>query len=134
MTNHITVKDFKMLNLLKKIVEKYYEIDDISTKSREAENVEARVVFCVLAKKITNKSYTKIGLYIKRDHSSISHYHNKNYDSWLSLPKFNIAKLQNIQIIYNNFMEQTSQPSEFYSVPVDLKSSNETKPISEVFR
>lgn len=98
-----------MLDILKDIVQKHYHIDDISVLNRKEKFVEARAVFGIVARQNTNFGLHKIGKSIKRDHSTILHYHKKIYESWLMFPKLNIKKLQTIQIIYDNFIKQTNQ-------------------------
>lgn len=73
-----------MLDLLKvkKLVESYYNIKDISIKKRSQVYVDARTVYIVLAKRLTNYNYTIIGEYIKRDHSSVTHAINSIYSQW----------------------------------------------------
>tara|TARA_B100000965_G_C19152065_1_gene566458 strand:+ start:101 stop:535 length:435 start_codon:yes stop_codon:yes gene_type:complete len=137
MTNYQNVKDFKILTMLKqikKLVENYYNIQDISVKNRRPKFVEARVVYSIIVRQNSNYTLSEIGNLINRDHSSICHYNEKIYDSWISFPKFNIDKLQSIQIIYNNFIEQNSHKAEFYNVAIDDKSSNEKKSLSKIFR
>jgi len=123
-----------MLDIIKKIVENHYQIKDISIRNRKEKFVEARAIYGIVARQNTDFGYCQIGKKINRDHATILHYNKKIYDSWISFPKLNIKKLQTIKIIYNNFIEQNSQPAEFYNIAIDNKSSNEKQSISKIFR
>jgi len=106
MTKQPNAKDFKMLNTLKKFVENHYQINDISAYNRTDKYVEARAIFSIIARQNTYLTLKEIGKYINRGHDTVSHHNKKKYNSWLSTPKYNFQKLQNIQIIYNNFRAQ----------------------------
>ena len=47
--------------------------EDIKSKSRKMEFVHPRQIFCYMARKLTDKSYTDIGYFINRDHATVMH-------------------------------------------------------------
>lgn len=61
------------LKLLVDLVQKEFNIIDISTKKRGSERVHARWVYFKLARMYTHKSYSVIGREVKRDHATVLH-------------------------------------------------------------
>lgn len=61
------------LKLLVDLVQKEFNIVDISTKKRGCERVHARWVYFKLARMYTHKSYSLIGREVKRDHATVLH-------------------------------------------------------------
>ena len=65
------------LELIKSIVENFYSIQDISIKSRELKNDDARKVFSYIAEKHTGSSNSEIMDILKRDRSTFYNLHKK---------------------------------------------------------
>lgn len=93
------------LYILKKIVENYFKIADISVRCRRQNYVKARVIYSIVARQTTVHTMSEIGEIIKRDHSSINYFINQTYQSWLLFFKHNNQNLNIVKIIYDNFIE-----------------------------
>jgi hypothetical protein len=61
------------LKLLVDLVQKEFNIADLSTKKRGHERVHARWVYFKLARMYTHKSFSLIGKEVKRDHATVLH-------------------------------------------------------------
>ncbi len=64
------------IDMIQEVISNYFNvnIDDIQSKSRKREIVQARQFAMYFAKKITNKPYAEIGKYIgKRNHATVLH-------------------------------------------------------------
>ena len=89
-----------MLEKIKKLVELETKIEDISTKSRKPDNVNARVIYFYLARTHTSKSFEQIARLVNRDHSTGVH-SMKIYNAWRDLPKYYTAELSKLHEIEN---------------------------------
>ena len=58
---------------IKKYIEDYLNIEDISIRSRVREYAYARALFCKLAHELQNKTFEAIGEYSKRDRITARH-------------------------------------------------------------
>jgi hypothetical protein len=88
-----------VLDKLLKKVNNHFNID-ITQNSRKRELVMARAAFFWLARKKTRYSLNRIGLMVKRDHSTVL-YSIKNFENWLNCDsnfKNEFEKLQKIVI------------------------------------
>lgn len=61
------------LDYIKNYVEGKMALENIESKQRSDERVEARMVFCVIAKTYTDHTHQQIGEIINRDHSSVTY-------------------------------------------------------------
>lgn len=89
-----------VLDKLLKKVNNHFNID-ITQNSRKRELVMARAAFFWLARKKTRYSLNRIGLMVKRDHSTVL-YSIKNFENWLNCDsnfKNEFEKLQ--KIVFN---------------------------------
>lgn len=71
-----------VLEKLLKRVNNHFDID-ITQNSRKRELVMARAAFFWLARKKTRYSLNRIGLMVKRDHSTVL-YSMNNFENWLN--------------------------------------------------
>ena len=71
-----------VLDKLLKRVNNHFDID-ITQNSRKRELVMARAAFFWLARKKTRYSLNRIGLMVKRDHSTVL-YSMNNFENWLN--------------------------------------------------
>tara|TARA_R110000822_G_scaffold5786_7_gene24743 strand:+ start:408 stop:791 length:384 start_codon:yes stop_codon:yes gene_type:complete len=71
-----------ILDKLLKRVNNHFDID-ITQNSRKRELVMARAAFFWLARKKTRYSLNRIGLMVKRDHSTVL-YSMNNFENWLN--------------------------------------------------
>lgn len=62
---------------IKVIVERVANVDSISTKSRDNALVDARRIYCYLARKLTTYSYREIGEVINKSYSNVIYLINK---------------------------------------------------------
>ena len=70
------MKDFtdkQIFSLIKKVVAEYYQVDDISIKSRKRELVFPRQVIYYFANKMTRIPLRILGESYSQDHSTVSH-------------------------------------------------------------
>ena len=130
-----------MINLknIKELVETYYDIDDISVKCRTQNYVDARTVFVVLAKELTDYSYSIIGDYINRHHSSITHAINEIHDQWQKSKYHYRRQLDVIDTIYKQLStddEEQEEEKPFEVIVQSLKSKLiiKEKEIKELYR
>ena len=89
-----------VLEKLLKRVNNHFDID-ITQNSRKRELVMARAAFFWLARKKTRYSLNRIGLMVKRDHSTVL-YSMNNFENWLNCDsnfKNEFEKLQ--KIVFN---------------------------------
>ena len=89
-----------VLDKLLKKVNNHFNID-ITQNSRKRELVMARAAFFWLARKKTRYSLNRIGLMVKRDHSTVL-YSMNNFENWLNCDsnfKNEFEKLQ--KIVFN---------------------------------
>jgi uncharacterized coiled-coil protein SlyX len=85
-----------MIDTIKNLVEQETNIEDISTRVRKQQLVDARVIYTVLALRHTKYSYERIGGKINRDHSTIVH-HQRIYSQWRQQPEMFTAHLRTLQ-------------------------------------
>lgn len=130
-----------MINLkgIKELVETYYDIEDISIKCRHQNYVDARTVFIVLAKELTDYSYTIIGDYINRHHSSITHAINEIHSQWQASKYHYRKQLDVIDTIYkqlstDNEEEEEEKPFEVIIQSLKSKIILREKEIKELYR
>ena len=85
------------------------DINPLHTKGRKIEHVEARCVFCHIAREKLKFSYPGIGNYIQKDHSSIMHMTRRANNLLDTDDKFyNLyyKTIENLKIVYaKNFTE-----------------------------
>lgn len=74
-----------MIEAIKKLVESETGLNNIETRTRNQQYVDARVIYTILALTHTKYSYERIAKLINRDHSSVNH-HQKIYKQWLKQP------------------------------------------------
>ena len=127
------------LKVIKKLVETYYDIEDISVKSRQQNYVDARTVFIVLARELTDYNYTIIGDYINRHHSSITHAINEIHDQWQKSKYHYRRQLDVIDTIYKQLSsndEEQEEEKPFEVIIQSLKSRIilREKEIKELYR
>jgi len=65
------------LELVKKDIERYFNIEDIGIKSRERNLVMYRRLYYTISRKYTSESLANIGINVNRDHSSVINGLNK---------------------------------------------------------
>ena len=92
----------KLLNTTKKLIEIKNYIDkeagiDISIKSRQRSIVLYRVLYYKLALELTDESLQKIGEVLNRDHATVLHSRNKNFEYMMSLETY--------RNLYKKYME-----------------------------
>jgi uncharacterized protein HemX len=127
------------LKVIKELVETYYDIEDISVKSRQQNYVDARTVFTVLARSLTDYSYTIIGDYINRHHTSITHHINVIHNQWKKSKYHYRRQLGVIDTIYkqlSNDAEEQEEEKPFEVIIQSLKSKIilKEKEIKELYR
>lgn len=97
----------RLSNTTKKLIEIKNHIDqdagiDISIKSRQRSIVLYRVLFYKLALELTDESLQKIGEILNRDHSTVLHSRNKNFEYMMSLETY--------RNLYKKYMELYKLP------------------------
>ena len=87
------VKAYRVANLKKchsilQLVCEVLEVEPTEVKSlfRKRQLVDARRIYCVIARKFLALPLSTIGQFIKRDHSSVLHYH-RQHDSLMTADK-----------------------------------------------
>ena len=130
-----------MINVkkIKELVEFYYGLEDISTRKRTQDYVDARTIYAVLCRELTDYSYAVISSHINRDHSSITHAMNVIYNQWRSQKYRFRRQLQIIDTIYEILAEKKEQekeevPSEAIIKSLKSKLILKDKEIKELYR
>ncbi len=93
------------LNTIKKTIEELYELN-LSEKCQKRNYIEARGLFCKIAKEHGHVTLTKIGKFINKNHATVIHSINTMND-YLQFEedlrfKYNII-LNNLKIVHQNF-------------------------------
>ena len=96
------------LKKIKNIVEINVGLKNIETKRRKQPMVDARTIYFVLAKRLTNFTYETIAELVNRDHSSVTHAINEIYEGWKLQPNQFKHQLQLIDAIENQIMDINS--------------------------
>ena len=113
-----------MIEAIKKLVESETGLNNIETRLRNQQYVDARVIYTTLALTHTKLSYTRIAKLIDRDHSSIVH-HQKIYRQWLREPErysYNIKAYERIDCIIERGREDIEHDTDLI---VMFKEKNE---------
>jgi hypothetical protein len=63
--------DGNFLNIIKRYTEEILDVDDLNIKSRKRHIVDARKIFCKLARLNTTCSFEQIGKVINKDHATV---------------------------------------------------------------
>lgn len=130
-----------MINLkkIKELVEFYYGLEDISIRKRTQDYVDARTIYVVLSRELTEYSYAVISSHINRDHSSITHAINVIYNQWRSQKYRFRRQLQIIDTIYEILADKKEEaeqeiPSEAVIQSLKSKLILKDKEIKELYR
>lgn len=103
---------------IKVIVERVANVDSISTKSRDNALVDARRIYCYLARKLTTYSYREIGEVINKSYSNVIYLINKteeliqfdkDFEQLFNRCLLNTTELQeenSIQFKYDYYLNQ----------------------------
>lgn len=73
------------LDKIKESIERHFKVD-LNSKKRSRDIVDARTMYCYIAKQLTDASTTSIGKVINRDHATVLH-HNKKFNALYSTDK-----------------------------------------------
>ena len=103
-----------MIEAIKKLVESETRLENIETRTRNQEYVDARVLYTILALTHTKYSYARIGKLINRDHSSVNH-HQKIYKQWLKQPdrfSYNLEAYNKLTKVIETGREEIDQDTD----------------------
>jgi hypothetical protein len=70
-TKKTTTSDSNFLNTIKRYTEEILDVDSLTVVSRKRHIVDARKIYCKLARLNTNCSFEQIANVIKKDHSTV---------------------------------------------------------------
>lgn len=88
-----------------------YGVDLLRIKSRKNEYVEARCVFCYIAKTKLGFTYTGIGNYLNKDHTSIIHMNKRANDLLETDDKFYNLYYQTMENLMNIYDKNLTEHS-----------------------
>ena len=93
------------LKKIKEVVEINVGLKNIQTRVRKQPFVDARTIYFILAKRLTNFTYETIAEIVDRDHSSVTHAINEIFEGWKMQPNLFKHQLQLIDAIENQIMD-----------------------------
>ena len=96
------------LKKIKEVVEINVGLKNIETRVRKQPFVDARTIYFILAKRLTNFTYETISEIVDRDHSSVTHAINEIFEGWKMQPNLFKHQLQLIDAIENQIMDLNS--------------------------
>ena len=105
--DRIKTTDGDKLKILLNIVSEYYKVSEESIKSvkRNMEIIEARRMFCYLSRMFTNKSLTKIGEAINRNHVTVLHQF-RNISGYIDIKdKQILTEIDELTVKYHKLIE-----------------------------
>lgn len=88
-----------------------FKTNPLRLKNRKIEYVEARCIFCYIAKEKLKFTYTGIGRYLEKDHTSIIHMNKRARNLLETDDKFMILynqTIENIKMIYDKTPEYSN--------------------------